>query len=182
MLVNWKKSEIWFISGHWQKCNWVRCPSSSDFAALLPRKPDSPATAVFYSPSSHRLIIDLNTSSPFQPKNSPFTAWSCLPSSPLRLLRLPDNWPQYPPFHLSFAKKLSNTSSDIPHQCLYIYDRVFCPNSYHILFCFWRAKFYRPNFLSVLRIIFLFDRIKNIRRLAISLMERQREVAMSEGS
>ena len=124
----------------------VRAPS--DFAALLPRKPDSPATAVFYSPSSHRLIIDLNTSSPFQPKNSPFTAWSCLPSSPLRLLRLPDNWPQYPPFHLSFAKKLSNTSSDIPHQCLYIYDRVFCPNSYHILFCFWRTKFYRPKFLS----------------------------------
>ena len=22
-----KKSEIWFISTHWQKCNWVRCPS-----------------------------------------------------------------------------------------------------------------------------------------------------------
>ena len=124
----------------------VRAPS--DFAALLPRKPDSPASAVFYSPSSHRLIIDLNTSSPFQPKNSPFTAWSCLPSSPLRLLRLPDNWPQYPPFHLSFAKKLSNSSSDIPHQCHYIYDRVFCPNSYHILFCFWRTKFYRPTFLS----------------------------------
>ena len=30
--------------------------------------------AVFYPPSSPRLIIDLNISYPFQPKNSPFTA------------------------------------------------------------------------------------------------------------
>ena len=181
MLVNWKKkSEIWFISTHWQKCNWVRCPSSSDFAALLPRKPDSPATAVFYSPSSHRLIIDLNTSSPFQPKNSPFTAWSCLPSSPLRLLRLPDNWPQYPPFHLSFAKNFQT----LPQTFLtnvYIYmTEYFVPIPIISCFVFDELSFIGQNFCQ--RIMFLFNRNINIRRLAISSMERQREVAMSEGS
>ena len=94
----------------------------SDFVVSFVEK--TPAcfllTGHFYPSSSPRLIIDLNVSSPSsgpkihrsQQDLAPLTSTPPRTSSPP-----PDNWPQYPPFHLPFL--LSTSSSHIPQQCLF---------------------------------------------------------------